>query len=190
MNTESGIPSQPLDLRYNHMGFLPHVALHRHGHVYHQESSYSHWWFLGIMLLAAVIIWLSPWQPEMACGHDLKWWITGALVWSGICGVVPYWVRNAFGQTIIIDTQEHVLTIRQRNEHLRMAWADIIGLQICYQENTSDPDLNGYQLILVWKDAQAHLQRSCLLKHSIKKFVVRLGKEYSDRFHFDLITDP
>lgn len=187
MIKESEIPQGPLDVGYNNAGVIPHIGMHRRGHLFYQESSYSHFWFLGIMLIAAIAVGSLPWSTEAALGLKLKYWIAGGLLWGGICGAAPYWVRNALGQVIITDPIGRTLTIRHNGAVQNILWKDILGLQVCYHEVRSNPRLNGYQLNLVWRDSRGEVQRHCLLKHAVKKFVVSLGNKYVALSHFELL---
>jgi len=178
-----------LDIRYTSIGFVPHVGLHRRGGLYYQESSYSHLWFLGAMLFAAVAVALLPWQTVALGGLKLKYWISAGCIWTGICGVAPYFLRNALGQTILIDPQNETLCIRKRGVQQTIRWREVIALQICYQCGTKDSKFAGYQLNLVWKDTNGTVKRHCLLKHVIKRNVVALGNAYVYSFRFNMIDE-
>lgn len=75
----SEIPQEALDLNYNSGGFLPDVGLYRRGDIFYQETSRSHHWLFGIMLVGAVIVALLPWHTRAVMG-GLKYWIAGILV--------------------------------------------------------------------------------------------------------------
>ncbi len=181
------LPCEPLDLQTNSRGFLPSIGLHAHGHLYVQESSYSHFGFFAFMLVAAGALALSPWDARSASGAwPLKYVIAGGMVWAGLCGFAPYWVRNAFGQKIIVDPVKRMWTIRRRSSERVVPWNDVLGLQICRQVVSSTSKLNGYQLNLVWRDASGKIQRHCLFKHALRAFVRSLGNRYRDLFRVDL----
>lgn len=181
------IPRGALNLPYNDGGFLPHVGLHRRGELFYQESSYSHFWLLGVMLAAAIVILLLPWSTMAGVGGKLKYWIAGICVWGGICGFVPYFIRNAWGQNVTIDPKRQRLSITSNDFCGQISWQQIVGLQICRQKIRGESELNGYQLNLVWLEANGTVRRHCLLKHAIKGFVVRLGRRYETLFDFKLI---
>ena len=172
---------------YTSSGFLPDVGLHRHGDLFHQESSYSHFWFVGFMLVAALVTALLPWHTMADVGGKLKYWIAGFFVFGGICGFVPYFIRNACGQNITIDAKNKTLCITSNDLIERLFWQQIMGLQICRQKVAGNSEMNGYQLNLVWKDADGTMRRHCLLKHAVRAFVYRLGRRYESLFGFALI---
>ena len=183
----AGLPREPLDIQTNSRGFLPPVGLHARGRLYVQESSYSHFGLFAVLLVAAGALAFSTWDAEAPCGEwPLKGLIAGGLVWAGICSVAPYWVRNAFGQKILVDPVKHTWTIRRRSSEQVVPWADILGLQICRQVVPPTSQLNGYQLNLVWRDVAGAIQRHCLLKHAHRSFVRSLGNRYRTLFRIDL----
>ena len=181
------LPREPLDIQTNNRGFLPPVGLHARGKLYVQESSYSHFGLFAVLLVAAGALVFSTWDAETPCEEwPLKFLIAGGLVWAGICGVGPYWVRNAFGQTILVDPVKRTWTIRRRSSDQVLPWKDVLGLQICRQIASPSSKLNGYQLNLVWRDASGAIQRHCLLKHALRSFVRSLGNRYRSLFRIDL----
>src|SRR5688572_11648793 len=149
--TQPDIPHQPLALNYNNGGFVPHVGLHRRAHLFYQESSYSHFWLAGSMFLAAFAITLLPWHTLALGGVKLKYYVALIGIWGGICAGVPYFIRNKFGQTIIIDPKQKILSIRSEERHETIQWQDIIGLQICHERIPGNSKMTGYQLNLVWR---------------------------------------
>ena len=181
MNEDIEIPAEPLDIRYNNSGFLSHIGLHQRGQIWYQESSYSHFWFFGVMLAAAVTVCFLPWDTVAGLGVKLKYYFAGALLWGGICGAAPFFIRNAFGQTIVIEPQRR-LTIRKRRSETVVPWDGIVGLQLCHQPAEPGSELAGYQLNLVWKSGAAALERRCLLKHAVKGFVRKLANQYASLF--------
>jgi hypothetical protein len=186
MISSDDIPREALDIRYSNRGSFEHVELHHRNGLYFQESSYSHFWFFGVMLAAAGVALLLPWETRAIVGK-LKHWVAGILVWGGICGFVPYFIRNACGQRINVDPHNMTLRIASSDFSGIVSWQQIIGLQICHQKVPGDSRLSGFQLNLVWAEAGGAVRRHCLLKHSIMAFVVRLGKHYESLFAFPLI---
>ena len=181
------LPREPLDIQTNSRGLMPSIGLHARGHLYVQESSYSHFGFGALTLVAAGALALSTWDARSASGAwPLKYVIAGGLVWAGLCGFAPYWVRNAFGQKIIVDPIKRTWAIRRRSAEQVVSWDDVLGLQICRQVVSSTSKLNGYQLNLIWRDDSGGIQRHCLFKHALRAFVRSLGNRYRDLFRVDL----
>ena len=187
MESTAEIPCEALDIHYNSSGFLPDIGLHRRGDLFCQESSYSHFWLLGVMLAGAVVMALLPWHTRADVGGELKYWIAGIFVFGGICGVVPHFIRNACGQNVTIHPKNKTLCITSSDFNGKLSWEQIMGLQLCRQRVLGNSEMNGYQLNLVWTDARGNVRRHCLLKHSIRGFVFRLGKRYESLFSFKLI---
>ena len=157
-------------------GFLPHVGLHRRGGIFYQESSYSFFWFCGVMLAAAAVLAVLPWDVDANLGGKLKYWLAGLCVWGGICGLAGFFVRNAFLQTIIINPQNQTLCIKRRIKRRitkqTIAWSDVIGLEVCRQRTPEDSKDDGYRLNWVWKDSSGNMHQHCLLGHAIRRYVV------------------
>ncbi len=180
MTPLNDIPRVSLDIRYNNRGLFPHVGIHRRNGLFRQESSYSHFWFFGVMGTVAAIVLLLPWETASAFGElKLKYLIAGGCVFGGLFGLLPYFIRNAFGQLITIDPEAKTLRILSGQFSGLISWNDIIGLQICCQENDG-----GFQLNLVWMGEGGTVRRHCLLKHWRRAFVVRLGSQYEALFGF------
>jgi hypothetical protein len=180
------IPQEALDLHYNSGGFLPDVGLYRRGDMFYQEKSHSHRWLFGLMVVGAIIIALLPWHTRAALG-ELKYWIAGMLVVGALCDIVGSSIQSAVTQHISIDTKKKMLAIVGDGFDRKLSWQQIIGLQICRQKVPGNSEMNGYQLNLVWKEADGVVRRRCLLKHSVRVFVLRLGREYESLFGFALI---
>jgi len=187
MKSTAEIPREALELRYNSSGFLPDIGLHRRGGLFYQESSYSHFWLLGALLVGAVVMALLPWHTRADVGGELKYWIAGIFAFGGICGVVPHFIRNARGHNITVDPKNQTLCIASGDFSGKLSWQQIMGLQICRQKVRGDSEMNGYQLNLVWTDAGGTVRRHCLLKHAVGRFVFRLGRRYESLFGFTLI---
>jgi hypothetical protein len=187
MNPTAEIPREALSVHHNSSGFLPQVGLHRRGDLFRQESSYSHFWLSGVLLACAVVLALLPWHTRANVGGELKYWVAGILVFGCVCSVVPYFIRNAWGQTITIDPKKQTLCITTDDFSRKLTWEQVIGLQICRRKVPRDSEMNGYQLNLVWRDAEGAVRRHCLLQHSLRGFAVRLARRYESLFAFRLI---
>ena len=168
---------------------MPFIVLHRRGGVFYQESSYSHFWFFGVMIVVAIVIAALPWDTEANLGGKLKYWLAGFCVWGGICGLAGFFVRNAFGQTIMIDPHERTLRIKKRKVRQTIAWRDVVGLQVCPLQRPGASKIDGYQLSLIWKDSSGSVQEHCLMRHVLRRSVVALGERYESCFGFRLICD-
>jgi hypothetical protein len=186
MNAMSDIPQEPLDLHYNSGGFLPDVGLYRRGDMFYQETSRSHYWLFGMTVVGAVIVALLPWHTRAVVG-ELKYWIAGMLVFGGLCDIAGGLIRSAVNQHISIDSKNKTLMIVGEGFDCKLSWTQIIGLQICRQKVPRNSEMNGYQLNLVWKEADGVVRRRCLLKHSVGAFVFRLGRRYQSLFGFALV---
>jgi len=182
----SEVPQEALDLRYNSTGFLPDVGLYQRGDIFYQTTSRSHHWLFAILLVGATVIALLPWHTRAIVG-EVKFWIAGMLLFGGICDLVGSSVRSAVTQKISIDSKNRRLSIRGKAFSRKISWDQIIGLQICRQRVPGESEANGYQLNLVWVEADGAVQRRCLLKHAIKGFVTRLGHRYESLFGFTLM---
>ena len=174
-----------MDLRYNSDGFLPDVGLYRRGGRFYQAMSRSHYWLLGIVSIGAVIVALLPWHTRAAVG-ELKYWISGMFLFGGLCDLVGSLVRKAVTQEVSIDASTKTISIVGDRFSGNIPWEQIIGLQICRQKDRASSELNGYQLNLVWRDGGGVVRRHCLLKHSIRGFVLRLGRRYQTLLGFAL----
>ncbi len=186
MKPESDIPREALDLHYNSGGFLPDVGLYRRGDTFCQGPSRSHWWLLGIMLVGALVVALLPWHTKAVVG-ELKYWIAGMFVLGGLCDIIFSLIRNARGQQVTIDPKNETLAISSSHFSVKLGWRQILALQVCHQKVREDSEMNGYQLNLVWTDADGTVRRHCLIKHAIRRFVFRLGYHYKSLFGFTLI---
>lgn len=94
------IPNEPLVVNHTSTGFLPDIAIYERDGVLHHESSHSHFVFASLMAMLAIVavIWPMP-MPE-SFGMDLRYFIAAGLLWGGFCGLIPYFVRNRFGQYV------------------------------------------------------------------------------------------
>ncbi len=180
------IPHEALDLRYNSSGFLPDVGLHRRGDVFYHGLSRSHFWLLGVLLTGAVIVALLPWHARAVVG-ELKYWIAGMLMFGGLCDILGSLVQRTFRQQGAIDAKQKTVLIVGNGINWKLSWEQIIGLQICRQKAVGNSEMNGYQLNLVWREADGAVRRHCLLKHAVRGFVVRLGRRYESLFGFTVM---
>ena len=183
MDSAVDIPRTPLNIRSNSSGSLSPVGLHRRGQCFHQESSYGLFWFVGAMLVIAAVIGVLPWHTLAIGGSKLKYWVAGGFAWGGVCVAFAYFIRNIFGQTIVIEPKRTLLIKTRRGEQT-IPWADILGIQVCHQEDPKDVEMNGYQLNLVWKGSTGIAMRHCLMKHMNRRFVDKLGGRYESLFQF------
>ncbi len=88
---------------------------------------------------------------------------------------------------MLIDTKSKTVSIASSGFNRKISWEQILGLQICRQTVPGNSEMNGYQLNLVWKEADGSVQRRCLLKHATRLFVARLGRRYHSLFGFTLM---
>jgi len=141
------------------------------------------------MICFAIVLAALPWDTEANPGGKLKYWLAGICVWGGVCGLAPFFVRNAFGQTIIIDPHEQTVRIKKGKTSQTIAWHDVIGLQVCPPQISEDSKIDGYELSLVWKDSSGNVQEHCLMRHVLRRSVVALGERYESCFGFRFICD-
>lgn len=182
------IPNEPLRVPRNNGGFMP-VELHCRDGIYFQESSYGHFKFCAILTFAAIVIFFLPWNTLANNGVKLKYFVGGGILWGGICGLVPYFIRNGLGQHIIIDPQKRTLHIAKSSVTIvAIDWEQIVGLQICHEKVPKDYEMDGFQLNLVWHDALGSLQRHCLVKHENQHPILKLGKKYEELFGFRMFN--
>jgi hypothetical protein len=118
---------------------------------------------------------------------ELKYWIAGMLVFGGLCNIAGALIRSAVTQHISIDAKNKTVAMMGEGFDRKLSWEQIIGLQICRQKVPANSEMNGYQLNLVWKEADGIVRRRCLLKHSVRAFVFGHGRRYKSRFGFALI---
>ena len=179
MTRDAEIPHEPMKLDYVNTGFLPEVGLHRRGRVIYQGSSYWHLWLSSPFLFAAVAITFLPLESYT------RWVWSGFCVFTGICGTVSFFIRNHFGQAVIIDSQSRTVCIKKQTKKKTIAWSDVVGLQMCRQGKP----LDGYQLNLIWRRPGGTLERHCLTNHVTKRFVVRLARSYESALPFYVIDE-
>ena len=177
MTQDTDIPREPVLLGYTSTGLLPDVGLHRRGHLFCQQSSYVHLWLSVPFLLAAVVV------PFLPLGAYARWVFMGFFLFTAASAAVPFFFRNHFGQSIIIDPQRRTVRIRERETEQTIAWPEVVALQLCRQ----DKPCAAYQLNLVWRRTDGALKRHCLATHVVKRFVVRLTRRYESALPFKVI---
>jgi hypothetical protein len=182
----SEVPQAALDLNYNSSGFLPDVGLYRRGDVFCQQTSRSHYWLAGSLLVAAVAVALLPWHTRAVVG-ELKYWIAGMLLFGGLCDLLFGFVVRGVTQEVSIDPKNRTLSIVGDGFSHRLSWGQIVGLQLCRQKAPGHSELNGYQLNVVWRAADGAVRRHCLAKHAVRGFVARLGRRYEALFGFTVM---
>jgi len=168
MNRQTDIPSGPIELGYTLGGLLPQVSLHQRGRTFRQESSY---WHLGLavpFVLSAILLLFVPLATYTKCV-----WV-GFLLFTAACGVAPYFVRNRFGQTIVIDSEARTVCFKEASSEKTIAWSDIVALQLCRQERPSA----AYQVNLAWRSADGTIQRHCLVLHQARRYALCLARRY------------
>lgn len=199
MNDDNAIPAEPLDLIYTNSGFLPHVALHQKGPIFLQESSRADFWLFGVMLLLAVGALLLPWNQRGLLNLRVKHFVAIGCLWGGICGLLPYFIRNRYGQNVTIDPAKETIRIQQRGltvplptattkitlpmKDVTILWSEVLALQICYQGGVPH---SGYQLNLIRKH-DGTVERYCLLKHTFRAYVAHLATRYQRAFGFKIV---
>ncbi|MBK1791183.1 hypothetical protein [Persicirhabdus sediminis] len=174
------IPHEPLAGPKPTNGLLPPIGFHHRDGNYYHESSYSHLWFFGVMVCIAVGVLMAP--IEFKADSDiLKYVIAGFFVWGGICTLIAYFIRNRFGQVIVINPFRKTLELRSPRTNFKIDLGQIVELQMCYDESPRA----GYQLNLAWRDQQDEIQRHCLYMDTSKRLVSRLAKKYVEKLSFD-----
>jgi hypothetical protein len=171
------------------------VGIHRKGGIYRQESSYAQFWIVGVMLVSAVIVWLlAPGGGSEGTNllRPMCHVFSGVFVICAVAGIVPFFIRNATGQTILIDPRGRTVRIHGTADEILVSWDDVVALQICYSpdpESHSDVNTSGFQLNLVWKDSDSTQRRHCLSMQQTRHFITRLAKRYVDICGFRLIEE-
>jgi hypothetical protein len=168
MTRQTDIPHGPIALGYSLGGLLPQVGLHRRGQAFHQESSYWHLALAVPFLVGAIVLIFLPVATYTKCV-----WV-GFLVFTAACGAAPYFVRNRFGQKIIIDPEARIVCIKQAPEDKTILWSDIVALQLCRQEQPSV----AYQINLVWKSVDGSFERRCVAVHEVRRYAMSLARRY------------
>jgi hypothetical protein len=107
MDNEVDIPHGPIQLGYTLGGFRPQVGLHRRGRAYYQQSSYWHLWLSGLFLVAAVV------SASLPLWSYTKSVMLVFVLFTGACGAAPYFLRNRYRQTVIIDLERRTVCIKQ-----------------------------------------------------------------------------
>jgi len=202
MQSTIDIPTEPLVVNHTSTGFLPDIAIHERDGVLHHESSHSHFVFASLMAILAIIAVLWPTPTPNSFGIDLRYFIAGALLWGGFCGLIPYFIRNRFGQYITFDTIEKVITVQggsfrksianrildpivesfvllPHQEPIRIRFADVLAIQMA--------GAGPYQANLVYLE-NGELRRHNLYQHASYKRILKLVERYSKIGPFDVVS--
>lgn len=154
------------------------------------------------MAILAIIAVLWPTSTPKSFGMDLRYFIAGALLWGGFCGLIPYFVRNRFGQYITFDTIEKMITVQSgssrksiasrildpiaesfvlqpHQEAIRIPFADVVAIQLA--------GAGPYQANLVYRE-NGELRRHNLYQHSSYQRILKLVDRYSKIGPFDLVS--
>ena len=154
---------------------------------------------MAILAIAAAL-WPMP-MPE-SFGMDLRYFIAGILLWGGFCGLIPYFIRNRFGQYITFDSIEKMITVQRgsyrksianrildpiaesfilqsHQEPIRVPFADVVAIQLA----GSGP----YQVNLVYR-VNGELSRHNLYQHVSYQRLLKLAEQYRKIGPFDLVS--
>ena len=201
MTADNEIPTEPLTVSHTSTGFLPDIALHQRGEKWHHESSYSHFWFFGIMCVLGLVVCFIPWDARTFFNFPVRYFVAAGFLWGGICGLLPFYIRNRIGQHIVVDTTAETVTIDQRDTSnvlsaaftdptailtadppaqptRTISFSDVLGIQI----TGSGP----YQANIVYRDGEA-IARHNLVNHGAKSFPKSIANAYCLAGGFQLI---
>jgi len=202
MRSTIDIPTEPLVVNHTSTGFLPDIAIHERDGVLHHESSHSHFVFASLMATLAIIAVLWPTPTPKSFGMDLRYFIAGIFLWGGFCGLIPYFIRNRFGQYITFDTIEKMITLQSgssrksianrvldpiaesfvlqpHQEPIRIQFADVVAIQLA--------GAGPYQANLVYRE-NGELRRHNLYQHASYQRILKLAERYSKIGPFDLVS--
>lgn len=196
------VPNEPLPIPYTSNGGLPDVALHFRGGLYHLESSYSHFVFLLAMIVLVVVSVMWPATIVTPQGIDIRYVFGLMFAWGGLCGLVPYFIRNRFGIYMTIDPRKGTIRIHKIGDRpspanivfdafmgfmlrppsgpeVNMAFGDVIALQVIGD--------GPFQANLVYQSSDG-IQRINLAQNSGKRRVKRIAESIASVGPFELAT--
>ena len=115
------VPREALSISHTSTGLLMDTSLHYRKGQYHLESSYSHFAFLAVMLVVGGVCVFWPVTIVTPQGIDLRYVFAVMFVWGGLCGLIPYFLRNRFGIYVTIDPSVGLLRIHPKGDRPSIA---------------------------------------------------------------------
>jgi hypothetical protein len=115
------VPREALSISHTSTGLLPDTSLHYRKGQYHLESSHSYFAFLAVMLVVGGVCVFWPVTIVTPQGIDLRCLIAAMFVWGGLCGLIPYFIRNRFGIYVTIDPSVGLLRIHPKGDRPSVA---------------------------------------------------------------------
>lgn len=217
--SETEIPKMPLRVSVTSLGWMPDVALHRYRRIFLHESSYASLVIAAALLSVALFCCFLPWDERLYVSGGLAAKYVLAvlfLVGSAAC-VAVFFLRNHFGQRLVIDPITRKVTLRKTRAEAVLHWligqvivADRVrhGKVVSDAEKRAKPepeivldfsDVIGiqicggpplaYQVNLVFRTSLGAIDRDCLANHVVKRFCTNLAQQYHSEFGFPLIDN-
>lgn len=213
------IPTTPLRVSVTSLGWMPDVALHRYRRNFIHESSYTSLVLSGVLFVVAAIFCVLPWNdlPIAGIGLPMKYCLALIFLIGAICIGAAFFLRNRFGQRLIIDPLSRTVTLRKTRAEAVLHWlcgrvvvADRIrhGKPVSELERNRQPEAEivldfsdivgiqicggppaAYQVNLVFRTSTQALDRDCLANHPVKRFCTTLAQRYSNEFGFRIIDN-
>lgn len=137
-------------------------------------------------MAAGVITASLPWHTKATVG-ELKFWISGFFVLGALATIIGNSLRGALTQQVTVDPNAKTVTICKDQFLKKLRWQEILGVQLCYNEKPGQSEMNGYQVNLVWKATDGTVKRYCLFQNALKRFAIRLAREYEAICGFKVI---
>ncbi len=182
------VPREALSISHTSTGLLPDTSLHYREGQYHLESSYSHFAFLAVMLVVGVVCVFWPITIVTPQGIDLRYVFAAMFVWGGLCGLIPYFIRNRFGIYVTIDPSVGLLRIHPKGDRPSIANLVLDPIAEMVLSTSSDKRVDipfvdvielqlvgdgPYQANIVYRTGN-ELHRFNLAQHSVKKRAKKL----------------
>jgi len=182
------VPREALSISHTSTGLLPDTSLHYRKGQYHLESSYSHFAFLALMLVVGFVCVFWPVTIVTPQGIDLRYVFAAMFVWGGLCGLVPYFIRNRFGIYVTIDPSVGLLRIHPKGDRPSIANLVLDPIAEMVLSTSSDKRVDipfvdvielqlvgdgPYQANIVYRTG-SELHRFNLAQHSVKKRAKKL----------------
>lgn len=217
--SEIEIPSTPLRVSVTSLGWMPDVALHRHRRTYIHESSYASLVLAAFLFALAFLCSFLPWNEPNLFGTipPAKYVFSLLFICGSVCSGAVFFIRNHFGQRLIIDKRTRTVTLQKTRAEAVLHWligrvdvADRLrhGKPVLEFERKTKPeavivldfvDVVGiqicggppaaYQVNLVFRTSSGGLDRDCLANHVVKQFCTNLAQRYSKEFGFKVIDN-